>query len=139
MSRDPIEALARIERHALDRARQTLGAIVTRGEALEADLVRLQAARSREGVAPGADPVLLARYIDRSRARERALSQALAAIEAERQAQAERLTEQRGAVRRLEILVERRTIRAAYQRDRREQRALEDLVLARRCREPVDR
>lgn len=138
MSRDPLEVLVRIERQALDRARQTLGTIISRAAALEADLVQLRAARACEGAAPAADPVLLARYIDRSRTRERALHQTLAAVEADRQAQAGRLSAQRLAARRLKLLVERRMMRRADARERRERRALEDVLLARHGRQPIE-
>lgn len=131
-----LAVLARLARQQIDRERQALGALDTAMADTHAEIGRLRqsVADERQAAIPGVGDAFLAAYITASRKRERSLLTRLAALEQARLGQVERLLEQRLGLKRLELLTGRRAERRQAALQRADQRALEDLIQARRGR-----
>lgn len=134
---DPLERLARLQRRRLDEDKRALSEISAEIAAVEQRLVALRAQRADEIAHSGPDPVgvrLLAVWLQASAGRERGLEAECQRLERRRAAAIARLTDRRVELRRLELLLERRSERATEAAARAEQRALHDLAAARHAR-----
>lgn len=130
----PLERLIRLHRAGLDRQRQALMTAASEVQAIERQLQDLKADRAREvGLAHDA-PFMLAGYLRRMQVQEVRLHEALGQASAVQADLGQRLRLARLELRRLEILWERQRARAARATARRDQRALDDLVVARYAR-----
>jgi flagellar export protein FliJ len=134
---DPLAVLARLARQALDAERQALAETDQATDVTRAMLADLR--QSAEGERRAARGLVdgnarLVTYLRRVRGQERELEAELCRLENQREAQTARLAERHAELKRLEILVERRAERARAERLRREQKAIDELVLLRRPR-----
>lgn len=129
--------LARVARQALDEERHGLLRTDQAIAALCSQLAGLREAAERERVAAGAfadGGARLVAYLRRISGRAAVLEAALRRLEQQREAQAVRLAERHVELKRLVVLVERRAERARAERTRREQKAIDELVVARQLR-----
>jgi flagellar export protein FliJ len=134
---DPLAVLARLARQALDAERQALAETDQATDVTRAMLADLR--QSAEGERRAARGLVdgnarLVTYLRRVRGQERELEAELCRLENQREAQTARLAERHAELKRLEILLERRAERARAERLRREQKAIDELVLLRRPR-----
>ena len=132
-----LDTLARLQRHALDQERRELQGLIAEIAEREQRIAGLRAAMAKERALPSqapADGGLLAVYLQEARRRERVLADELQALERDRAARIERLGALRSELKRWEILLERQARRAEAEALRRQQRAIDDLVAARRGR-----
>jgi flagellar export protein FliJ len=132
---DPLAVLARLARQALDAERQALAETDQATDVTRAMLADLR--QSAEGERRAARGLVdgnarLVTYLRRVRGQERELEAELCRLENQREAQTARLAERHAELKRLEILLERRAERARAERLRREQKAIDELVLLRR-------
>ena len=129
-----LERLIRLRRTEVDRQRQVLAAASAEVEHLERQIDDLRQTRQREQSLPGADPLMLASYLRRTNVQEEGLHAALRPAVAEHEREGHILLDLRLDLRRLEILDEHQSARRRGEQSRRDQRALDDLVLARHRR-----
>jgi flagellar export protein FliJ len=134
---NPLAVLVRLARHALDAERQALAQTDQAAGVIRAMLSDLREAAERErdaarGLVDG--NARLVTYLRRVQGKAKELEAELSRLEDQREAQAARLTERHAELKRLEILLERRAARARAERLRREQKAIDELVLLRRPR-----
>jgi flagellar export protein FliJ len=134
---DALAVLARVARQALDDERHGLLRTDQAIAALCHQLAGLREAAERERHAACAladGHARLMAYLRRMPGRAAALDANLRRLEHQREAQAGRLAERHLELKRLEALVERRAERAGAERMRREQKAIDELVLVRQRR-----
>lgn len=129
--------LARLARQGLDEARRGLVATDQAIAALCDQLAQLRESAERERHAASRltdGNARLMAYLRRMHGRVAAVDAELRRLEHQREAQAARLAERHVEIKRLEILIERRTERARAEALRREQQAIDELVLPRQGR-----
>ena len=129
--------LVRLGRQALVEERRALAATDQAIAAQCDELAGVRAAAERERRAAGelaAGNLLLTAYLRRVAVRAQKLQAELRRLEHQREALAARLSERHRELKCLEVLVESRAERAHAERMRREQKAIDELVAARRHR-----
>jgi flagellar biosynthesis chaperone FliJ len=134
---DALTVVARLARQALDAERRALVQIDQAIGATRAMLIEAHEAAERERRAAcvlADGHVRLLAYLRRMHGRAEALAAELRGLENQRQAQAARVSERHLELRRLEILIERRTERASIEAEWRAQMAMDELVQLRRWR-----
>jgi hypothetical protein len=137
MAKDALDTLARLMRREVDAERRGLVLLNRHRQTVLDRLAELEREVAREREAAGQLPdgaMLFLRFLDTRRMDERSLRAELEALEARRLAQLEWLAEKRLEARRLERLAERRRAAAERLADRRETKALDDMVSARAAR-----
>jgi flagellar biosynthesis chaperone FliJ len=134
---DALTVVARLARQALDAERRALVQIDQAIDATRDMLIEAHEAAERERRATCAladGHVRLLAYLRRMHGRAEALAAKLRGLENQRQEQAARVSERHLELRRLEILIERRTERASIEAEWRAQAAVDELVQLRRWR-----
>ena len=131
---DALGTLARLARREVDEERRALAALDGRRKALLERIEELGRNSAREAEAATGLPggaMLLSSYLAARREHESSLRAEIETLDRQRLVQLERLAEKRLEARRLERLGERRRAAAKRLAERRETRALDDLVSAR--------
>ena len=140
---DALAVLARVARQALDDERHGLLRTDQAIAALCHQLAGLREAAERErhtACALADGHARLMAYLRRMSGRATALDANLRRLEQQREAQAARLAARHVELKRLEVLLERRAQRSRAERMRRDQKAIDELVMVRQhCRRPLAR
>jgi flagellar export protein FliJ len=134
---DALAVLACLARQELDAQRQALAQTDQAADLTRARLIDLRETAEREWHAAHAltdGNAWLMTYLHRLQGQAKELEAELCRLENQREAQAARLAERHAELKRLEILVERRAERARTESLRREQKAIDELVLLGRRR-----
>jgi flagellar export protein FliJ len=138
---DALAVLVRLARQTLDTERRALAQTDQATDVTRAMLADLRQAaegerRAARGLVDGNTRLVI--YLRRVQGQEKELEAELCRLENQREAQTARLAERHAELKRLEILVERRAERARAERLRREQKAIDELLLMRRRRAPAE-
>jgi flagellar export protein FliJ len=129
---DALAVLARLARQHFDAERQALAQTEQAADLTRMRLIDLRETAERERCAARAltdGHAWLMTYLRHVQGQAKELAAELCRLESQREAQVARLAERHAELKRLEILIERRAERARAERLRREQQAIDELVL----------